>query len=130
MNPKLFLLFNHQITVDQEADARKSLGVASMIEPPERIKDAWKRVPPNPPSIESCLEPVKSWLSEEAGPGDYLLVQGDFGATWLMVRFAFELGLIPVYSTTERLVKEERSSDGVVNATHTFRHRIFRQYGR
>lgn len=130
MNSKLFLLFNHEITAAQEADARKSLAVSVIVEPPEDIKTIWKRLPPDPPTIEGYLEPVKSWLSARAESGDCVLVQGDFGATYLMVRFAFDLGLVPVYSTTERIVKEERFSDGIVNTTHLFRHRIFRKYGR
>jgi hypothetical protein len=129
MNSKLFLLFNHQITADQEADARNSLAVSVTVEPPEDIKTIWKRLPSELPTIEDYLEPVKSWLSSKAESGDYLLVQGDFGATYLMVRFAFDLGLVPVYSTTERMVKEERVSDGMVNTMHTFIHRRFRRYG-
>jgi hypothetical protein len=130
MSPKLFLLFNHRITADQQTDAQSSLAVSLFVEPPQPIRSLWKNVPPELPDIEDYLTPVKAWLSDMAVPGDYLLVQGDFGATYSIVCFAFELGLIPVYSTTERQVKEERLSDGTVKATHTFRHRRFRKYGR
>jgi hypothetical protein len=116
MNPKLFILFNHQIAVDQQTDARSSLAVSSFVEPPQ--------------PIQKYLTPVKRWLSEQAKPGDYLLVQGDFGATYLMVCFAFKRGIVPVYSTTERQVSEDRLADGTVKATHAFRHRCFRTYGR
>jgi hypothetical protein len=130
MNPKLFILFNHQIAVDQQTDARSSLAVSSFVEPPQPIRSLWKDVPPDLPAIQKYLTPVKRWLSEQAKPGDYLLVQGDFGATYLMVCFAFKRGIVPVYSTTERQVSEDRLADGTVKATHAFRHRCFRTYGR
>jgi hypothetical protein len=130
MNHRLFLLFNHRITADQIADAHSSLTVSVIVEPPEDIKSIWKRVPPELPAIDEYLVPVKSWLSEQSGRGDYLLVQGDFGATYIMVCFAFKVGLIPIYSTTERLVVEETQSDGAVNLKHTFRHYKYRRYGR
>ena len=129
MKPKLFLLFNHQITEEQRKDAALSLAVASIIEPPEAIRDVWKRIPPELSAIDEHLAPVKSWISEQAGSGDYLLVQGDFGATYLMVCYAFENDLIPIYSTTERLVVEAKQADGAVRLTHTFRHCRFRRYG-
>ena len=99
------------------------------MEPSEEIKDIWKHVPPDLPTIDGYLAPVKSWLSEQAVAGDFLLVQGDFGATCLMVNFAMEIGLVPVYSTTERATKERLLDDGSVELSHTFRHFRFRRYG-
>ena len=61
--------------------------------------------------------------------GDYILIQGDFGACFLMVQFAFEKGFIPIYSTTEREAVETHGEDGSVSLTHRFKHRIFRRYG-
>jgi hypothetical protein len=55
--------------------------------------------------------------------------QGDFGATYLMVRFALEQGLIPIYATTRRKAREESQADGAVKLTHHFQHQTFRKYG-
>ncbi len=129
MRPKLLLLFNHHITNEQRKDAAASLAVSSIVEPPEAIRDVWKRIPPELPAIEDHLAPVMSWISRQADSGDYLLVQGDFGATYLMVRYAFDNGLIPIYSTTERQVAEEKQADGEVQLMHTFKHCRFRRYG-
>ena len=129
MNLKLFLLINHQITVDQQTDALSSLAISSIVEPPKTIRSLWKNVPPDLPAIKDYLAPVKTWLTKTATTGDCLLVQGDFGATYLMVRYAFENGLNAVYSTTERQVKETHLADGTVNAAHIFKHCIFRRYG-
>ena len=79
--------------------------------------------------IDGYLAPLKEWLSTKAGTEDYVLIQGDFGATWIMVKHAFALGLVPVYSTTERQAAETVAADGAVQLVHTFRHRRFRRYG-
>ena len=127
MPHNLFLLFNHTLTVDQEEDARVSLGTKT-IAMPDVVKQTWAQIPPDSPTIYSLLQPVRNWLISEASPGDYVLIQGDFGACCLMVNFAFENGLVPVYSTTERLVSEEKQQDGSVNIVRIFSHKIFRKY--
>jgi hypothetical protein len=125
----LFLLFNHQFTPEQEADARRSLWVKRTVSLPADLQDLWSNIPPDRPAIRDYLQPIRDWLKQEATPGDYVLIQGDFGACWLMVNFSLELGLIPVYSTTERQAAEEHQPDGSVELVHHFRHRIFRRYG-
>lgn len=124
----LFLVFNHQVTSLQEQDARASLGVELLTDLPPDLKALWRQIPGELTEIEGYLEPVKAWLGEKAQKGDYVLIQGDFGACFLMVNFAFEQGLIPVYSTTDREAVEEYGEDGSVRVTHRFRHCIFRRY--
>ena len=125
----LLLLFNHTPTALQVEDARRSLGVAAIHCLPEDLKPVWDSVPPGLDAIEPHLAPVRSWVLQTARAGDYILVQGDFGATYLMVKFSFERGLIPVYSTTERNAVEEPAEDGTVRLSHQFRHVRFRRYG-
>ena len=129
MTPSLYLLFNHELTSLQEKDALDSLGVAHIKEPPSNLKWMWRQIPPDLREIDSYLEPIKVWLREHSSKGDYVLIQGDFGACFIMVNFALEQGLIPVYSTTERDAIEEHGENGSVKLTHEFKHRIFRRYG-
>lgn len=129
MSPDLFLIFNHHFTPTQEADARASLDVDRIVVMPDDIRRVWGNVPPDLPGIGEYLTPVRNWLSRNAEAGDYVLVQGDFGATYLMVGFALEAGFLPVYSTTSREAVEEHQPDGSVRMTHRFRHVRFRQYG-
>lgn len=126
--PSLYLLFNHRLTAVQEADARASLGVGRIIFPPEEVQALWSQVPPDSDDLAPYLAPVFTWVASQGRPGDYLLVQGDFGATGLAVRQAFALGLIPVYSTTSRKAVEEHHPDGTVHVRHTFSHVRFRRY--
>lgn len=127
--PALYLLFNHRLTKAQEEDALRTLGVARIEEPPEEIKGLWAGVPPELPEIEGFLAPVRQWLFEAARPGDYVLIQGDFGACFLMVSFALDLCLVPVYATTRREAVEEPNGDGSVRMIHRFAHQRFRAYG-
>lgn len=127
--PVLFLLFNHRLTPPQEADARAVLGVTRIVALPREIQVIWGQVPPEADEISSLLAPARDWLAAQAAPGDFVLIQGDFGATCLMVNAAIRQGLIPVYSTTRRQAVEERMEDGSVHLRHIFTHVRFRRYG-
>lgn len=130
MERALILLFNHHLTPDQEQDARRSLGITRVVEPPEPLRALWGNVPPELAELSAYLEPIRHWLLDHARPGDYVLIQGDFGATYLMVISALQCGLVPVYSTTEREATEEPQPDGSIKLSHRFRHKCYRLYGK
>lgn len=125
----LFLIFNHQFTSAQDSDARASLGLSQIVNLPGELQGLWSNIPPNFQGIRDYLNPIQTWLTSHGQKGDYVLVQGDFGACYLMVNFAFEKGLIPIYSTTDREMGKEQGPDGSVKLTHYFRHRMFKKYG-
>lgn len=125
----LFLIFNHQFTKPQETDARNSLKVDRTFPLPSELQDRWKNIPADVPAIADYLKPIQNWLTIQGRVGDYVLIQGDFGACFLMVQFAIARGLIPVYSTTQREAEEELQPNGTVKLIHHFEHRIFRRYG-
>ena len=110
------------------AKGHQSLGVTVIIAPPEDIQDPWSQVPAETDSLVEYLAPVLDWLGEMAAPGDFVLIQGEFGATWLAVKEAFSLGLIPVYSTTRRQAVKEHLPNGDVEVRHLFSHVRFRRY--
>lgn len=129
MPPHLYLLFNHRLTADQEQDAYTSLGVDQIIHPTAAIKDLWRQIPADLSAVTGYLRPIREWLAAVAAKGDYVLIQGDFGACFIMALFAFERGLIPIYSTTRREAVEQVQPGGAVKLVHHFRHRRFRKYG-
>ncbi|PIE72265.1 MAG: hypothetical protein CSA20_08755 [Deltaproteobacteria bacterium] len=126
---KLFLLFNHSLTAEQEADARISLCVEQIVTAPKEIAGIWAQLPPDIESLVPYLQPIRTWLETETRPGDIVLVQGDFGAVYLMVVFLKEIGCVPVYATTRRKAVERLLDDGTVELSHSFRHVRFRKYG-
>ena len=93
----LFILMNHALTPEQEEDARKNLYVGKFV----NIADSkWSDIDPSEKSIIKFVETYKDKLKKQAKAGDILLVQGDFGATYNMIRFAKNMGLIGVYAIT------------------------------
>lgn len=129
MTTTLFLIFNHQLTSKQERDARLSLGIQRIEDLSSNLQSIWNNIPPYLTEISAYLAPIQNWLKLNAKQNDYVLIQGDFGACYIMVNFAFEMGLIPVYSTTLRDAVEEHKDDGTVKLVHQFNHQIFRKYG-
>ncbi len=127
--PTLFLLLNHALTPEQHADARTSLGVDAVVAPPEDVRGLWSNLPPELEGLFDALAPVRQWLAGNAQAGDFVLIQGDFGACWLMVLYARDNRLRPIYSTTRRQADELPQPDGSVSLVHHFRHVRFREYG-
>ena len=120
----LFTLINHTLTSEQEEDARKNLNVDKFI----NIADAmWSDIDPSEKSVIKFVEIYKDKLKKQAKAGDVLLVQGDFGATYNMIRFAKNMGLIAVYATTNRIVSEQ-VENGKVVIKREFKHARFREY--
>jgi len=130
MTKTLFLIFSHEITPAQRQDAEKSLGISGFTELPPELRELWGPIPPDIESVNRYLAPIVEWLSVVGKPGDYVLIQGDFGAVYHLVNLAFNRGLVPVYSTTTRSAIEEHGEDGTVRMTHIFRHVRFRRYHR
>jgi len=66
-------------------------------------------------------------MKNEATQGDLLLVQGDFGATYALVRFARTMGMVPLYATTQRQSRET-VENGQIKTERIFVHVRFREY--
>ncbi|WP_456325673.1 CRISPR-associated protein Csx20 [Desulfonauticus submarinus] len=128
--PNIYLLFSHKLTPEQERDLKQNWRVKEFIYLPPELQTLWSNVPPDLEAIDGYLEPIKKWLEENASQGDLVLIQGDFGAVYIMCKYAFSLGLIPVYATTERQIKEKITPEGKILIERIFRHKRFRIYGR
>ena len=124
----LYLMFNHQLTESQEKAAVSQLNISHFFSLPDELQLIWGQIPPELETLTSYLDPLRKWLIYQAKPSDFVLIQGDFGACYLMVAEAFRLKLIPLYSTTKREAVEEHLSDGSVELIHRFNHVIFRKY--
>lgn len=128
--PDFFLLFNHQLTEIQAKAAVSQLEIRRIHTLPDDLQALWSQVPPDIPELAPYLSPVIRWLKIHASPLDHVLIQGDFGACYILVQEAFRLGLVPIYSTTQRKAIEEPGSEGAVRLTHEFKHVMFRKYER
>ena len=127
---KMFLLFSHKLTPVQKNDAIKKFRITDIKVMPEHLQKLWSNIPADLENIEPHLGSIKNWMEKEASENDCVLIQGDFGATFLMVNFAIEKNLIPLYATTVRDAKETIQSDGTIVMKHIFKFCKFRQYGK
>jgi hypothetical protein len=120
----MYVLMSHDVTQQQMSDAKRTFDVHNFITLPTNI---WSQIPAETESVESILEPLKAQLVTYAKKGDLLLVQGDYGATFNMVQFAKEIGLIPVYATSKRKAYEVVEGEKITTVRE-FQHVRFREY--
>ncbi len=126
----LHLLFSHTLTPDQEQDAHLNLGVGQFKSLSPDLQELFSNVPPDLKSLDTYLAPIQAWIKEfAADPQDYILIQGDFGATYFLVDYCKQCGFaVPVYATTERQSVDVTQADGSVVTQRTFRHKMYREY--
>ncbi len=125
----LFLLFSHQLTESQKLDAKQRLNVTQFMSLPPDLQRVWSNVPPHPDLVmKEYLKPIFEYLANTAQNLDFVLVQGDFGATFQTVTLCKNIGLIPIYATTERRGIEKINPDGTVITQRIFEHVCFRKY--
>jgi hypothetical protein len=124
---KLFLLFSHTLTPTQEQDAKESMGIEAFVKLPDELQKLWSNIPPHLTTLDDYLEPLKSYILENASKEDIFLIQGDFGGCYTMVNFVKSHGMEAVHSTTTRDVVE-KTVNGKVEKFSRFEHVIFRLY--
>lgn len=125
---QVFLLFSHQLTPTQKDELKNKYKVDKIIYFPAELQDIWSNIPPELPSIKDYLQDILIWLKENSKPKDLVLVQGEFGAVFILVNFCMKEGLIPIYATTKREVSEEILKDGTVQLSRKFSHVRFREF--
>ncbi len=128
--PKLFLLFSHYITDEQFEDAKKTLNITEFISLPKDLQERFSNVPADLETIDDYLQPILDWIDEHCtSSDDYILIQGDFGATYFLVDYCKKRNYaIPMYATTERKSIEEVQEDGSIKTQRIFKHKRFRMY--
>jgi hypothetical protein len=124
---KMFLLFSHKLTADQIDNAKQKLGVDMFISLPDSLQKIWSNVPADLPDLENYLLPLKEYLKQNINKSDYVLIQGDFGATCKIVSFVKQLNAKAIYATTIRNSKDEIINGKVVK-TSVFKHIMFREF--
>lgn len=125
--PKLHLLFNHALTQEQVSDAKDSLGCNEIVSLPQEFQTLWGLVPPDVVSLYAYLIPIKEYIKANVQKDDYILIQGDFGATYIMVNFVKRFGVKPIYATTSRDVVEVKEGASIIKKS-IFKHERFREY--
>lgn len=124
----LFLLFSHKLTHSQKSELELDFGICEFLYLPNSLQELWSNIPPRVENLNSILKPFKNLIKIELNPGDFVLVQGDFGATHIMVNWCNEHQFIPLYSTTLRHHQEQELPDGSLKIIKTYKHCRFRKF--
>jgi len=124
--PNIYCLLNHELTPKQKEELYSLSGAKNIVSPDGAVSALWAAIPTDRELTKAHLEPFTAWLSE-AAPGDTLVLQGEFSATFAMADFALQKGLVPVCAVTERVSQEIREGE-VVRKTYVFEHICFRRY--
>uniref|UniRef100_A0A7C5Z7M6 CRISPR-associated protein n=1 Tax=Caldicellulosiruptor owensensis TaxID=55205 RepID=A0A7C5Z7M6_9FIRM len=126
---KLFLIFNHQLSQEQEKEAREVLQVEEIVSLPLKLQEFWSNIPPEVELREEMFKEITDFLLQNKGEQEnFCLVQGDFGATVYLVSWCFKNGFVPIYATTKRVAREIVKPDGSVELLKVFKHERFRRY--
>lgn len=128
---RMLVLLNHALTEEQKKDAQVNLGVVSFVEPSQDIRSIWSNIIPEGGlnnEYGKQLKKVIDWIQVNSMRDDYVLVQGEFGATYYVITYCIINGLIPIYATTRREAVEVIREDGSVEKKQVFRHVQFREY--
>jgi hypothetical protein len=125
---RLLSLLNHTLTEAQKQNAFAELGVAEILVLPPSLQLSWGQISPHGCLPIEGLLPIQNWIMEHSEPQDFVLIQGEMGATFYLVSWLLAQNRKPIYSTTERKVIEEKAEDGTVRKVNLFKHVCFRAY--
>ncbi len=122
---KVFLIFSHSLTKSQ-IEELKSNGISEFLPLPKDLQKIWSNIGEDEP-LAQVLKPIFNWLESLSNKGDYAVVSGNFGATFLMVQFCLKNNIIPLYSYTKRISTEVTKGSKVIK-TSRFEHIKFKRY--
>lgn len=120
----MHLLFSHELSKEQEQDAKNSLKVSKFKKLPSDLQELFSNVPADDKSITQVAQIFQDYLKKEAKKGDYVLISGDFGLVYQLVSFCKNRDLKPVYATTKREVLKDKN--GIKQSI--FKHVRFREF--
>ena len=126
MERKVLLLFSHQLTENQEKELVENFKVKKIVSLSSELQEMWSNVSIKE-NYKENLEKIKKYIKENFNENDVMLVQGNWGYTYNIVRWSIEKKLVPVYSYTERNVEEIKDGENVKKISY-FKHVKFIEY--
>lgn len=124
--PKAYCLLNHELTQNQILELKEKYLIENIIYPSVELSKIWGQIPATELLDLGVINSVIEWLFN-AKKDDVLIVQGEFGSTFMLVDYALKKGLIPLHAVTKRIAKESREGE-IVHRQYIFEHVCFRKY--
>ncbi len=123
---KMFLFFSHRLSEDQIKEAQDLWKIDIFMYLPNCLQEKWSNIDPSLEEIN--VNPFTGWIEANAKENDIFLVQGDFGATYNLVKYLKDKDRTVVYSTTQRDCIEQKNKNNTTEIIHQYRHVRFRSY--
>lgn len=123
---KAYCLLNHQLTDNQMIELKEKYNISQIIYPTEKLSKKWVQIPTTENIDMSIIFEIVDWLFD-AEKKDVLIIQGEFGSTFMVVDYALKHDLIPLYAVTTRIAQENRDGE-IVKRQYIFEHVCFRKY--
>lgn len=121
------VILSHELNCYQILELKEKWKVSDIIFLPKELKDIWSSINPNGEIDTNYLNSILKFIVDNTNEDDYVIVQGEFGATHYIVNRIFENNRIPLYATTVRKVKE-MVIDNITKTERVFEHVNFRKY--
>ena len=123
---KALLVFSHQLTENQEKELIEEYSVKKIEKLPDDLQNLWSNVTIDKGYKEN-LEKIKNYIIENFHKEDVLVIQGNWGYTYNLVKWAIKNEYLPLYSYTERNVEEIKDGEDIKKISY-FRHVKFLKY--
>ena len=127
MEKKAFLLFSHQLTDNQAKELMEDFGVKKIVSLTSELQEMWSNVSIKENNYMENLEKIKKYIENNFNKDDVMLIQGNWGYTYNLVKWSIDNDLLPVYSYTERNVEEIKDGENVKKISY-FKHVKFIEY--
>ena len=125
-NKKALLVFSHQLTDNQERELLEDYEVEKIEKLPEKLQDMWSNVSIKKDYKEN-LEKIKKYIVNNFNSKDIMVIQGNWGYTYNLVKWSINNGFLALYSYTERNVEEIKDGENVKKISY-FKHIKFIEY--
>lgn len=96
MEKKVLLLFSHQLTENQAKELMEDFEVKKILNLPTELQEMWSNVSIKENYMEN-LEKIKKYIENNFSKDDVILVQGNWGYTYNLVKWSIDNDLIPSF---------------------------------
>lgn len=123
----LLIIMSHYLSDIQVEEAKRKYNIDNFKVLPQELQEIWSNIDPIGELDVDSLKSIICWIQKESNENDYVLIQGEFGATFYIVDYCFNIKRVPIYATSKRQVEEKIQGEETIT-NRVFRHVNFRKY--
>lgn len=124
---KVIVFLSHKINEEQKKELLEEFKIQDLIFLTDELQDIWSDVKCDD-SYYIGIEKMKKFMIENLREGDYIIVQGNWGYVYELVKLAKEKGIHAIYSFSYRNSEEEILKDGISLKLSKYKHIKFIEY--